>query len=598
MRCLLIISMIFIFQNSAHAFFGMLGRDQCPYQQQALPVQRSDAQQALNSQIQGLVAQRQQLELRFNQLSGEATQLQAQVRAYIRTPWSETMLAHMDNGFDCCSSQGNYAGVYDESSDRKPAGQDLPDYSGETTAPAPVDPTPVAPPSYTPPVYTPPQNTGNSCQGYDMSYCSQTWGQGPTTAPSGGGLCLQTGFAATPAWYQAACRHGGRIDAQVCSHPSIAVSPADYQMCVNTIASYERLSAERRQLGAQIQQYNVGINNLRTPYAGSSSQGSQSSGLLSGIGNFLSEVVGTLGPFMLNQYLSRSTVQPPPQAALYGQRRPVTNVDGSGGGSPYYNVPQAPPPYYGPQYGYGLSYGGRYGGQLPGLNLGGFGCSQGVLGGGLNLVGMLLGASAGLSTNASVQSLFGSNGGFAPFLAYLSGYGNQYSGIPSQTFPGYMPPYQPGSIYGTSPYSGNASLQLSVPQYYSGFQMSGAQPTAQTLLPTPYIYGNSPALGQTPVPGLGGTQNSFYYSQRLQTERIMQDAQAQLAYRQLQFGVQVGLQNPPAGATVGAGSTWALDPRIAQGYQTPAYLQPTNSNLLLQSLLGGRLNFNLGVNGN
>lgn len=592
---------VFTFSGAVHAFFGTLGRDQCSYQQQAYPVQSVDAQQALNTQIQGLESQRQQLEQRFNYLSSEALQLQARIRGSIRAPWSETMLAHMDNGFDCCTGSNQYSSIDSMTSNRRPAGQDLPGAYEEVTAPAPV---PVDPaPSYAPPApaYTPPQNTGTSCQGYDGAYCSQSWGPGPSTAAPGGGLCLQTGFAATPAWYQAACRHGGRIDPQVCSNPQIAVSPADYQMCVSTLTAYETLSIERRQLGAHIQQYTAGINNLRSggaQYTSASSGETTGGGFLSGIGNFLGEVVSTVGPFMLNQYLSRQTPQVPPQVAQYGPRRPVTNVDGTRttAPTPFYNTPQAAPPYYGPQYGYGLSYGGRYGGQLPGFSAGGFGCSQGVLGAGMNILGMLLGGSTGLNMNANIQSTFGANGGFAPFLAYLTGYGNQYSGVPPHTFPGFMPPYQPGSIYGTHPHTGNASLQLSIPSYYAGFQLGGARPTVGGVLPTPYSYGNTPVGNRTPVPGLGSSHNSFYYSQRLQTERMMYDAQADLASRQLQLGFQASLQNP---SVPGYSHTtnWAIDPRIAQGYQTPAYLQPTSSNLLLQSLLGGGLNFNFGVSG-
>ncbi|MCC6137553.1 MAG: hypothetical protein IT287_02905, partial [Bdellovibrionaceae bacterium] len=463
MKTLMAFLVLIFLSVPSEAFFGLLGRDQCTQPQSAYPTYANDAQQALTVQIQGLESQKQQMEARMAQLSQESLRLQAGIRGYIYTPWSETMLAHVDNGLDCCAPTSVYSILYWQNTERRPAGQDLPTPDEDVAEAYPVDPAPEAPAYVAPaPEYTPPKTT-NSCQGYPAQYCSNDWGK-PYSAPRpGGGLCLQTGFAATPAWYQAACRNGGKIDSQVCSNPQIAKSPAQYQSCINMLDAYQKVAVEKRQLGAHIQEVNVGINNLRysptgVPNPNLNTSTEAKGGLLAGIGNFIGGVVQTLGPFMLNQYMSyqqqksTNTYAPGSRMAKYGPPQRVTNVDGSTTfNRPYYTRPEPPPPYYGPRYGYPYSYAGNYGAMLPGYQTGGFGCTPGSMNNGMSLIGTLLGGVLGLNANASLQASFGPNGGYVPYQAYLNGYGNQYAGIPPYTFPGYAPPYQPGSIYGTTP---------------------------------------------------------------------------------------------------------------------------------------------------
>ena len=240
----------------------------------------------------------------------------------------------------------------------------------------PVNPVPDAP-AYTPPVIAPapPQNT---CHGYASQYCSTQWGQTYTRPQPGGGLCLQTGFAATPAWYYAACRNGGQVDPQVCSHAQIAKNPADYQMCIYSLNSYQQVTRNRRNIAGNIHQLNVTISGFQgtgqSTYGGSSET---KSGSFKRRRPFHGTVISTLGPIVLDQYLSYQAQKnarysyPGAGVSQYGPiRHPVPGPGGNTNGTPgQLLAPRLQPaPYYGPRYGYGFNYGGNYGATSAGLS--------------------------------------------------------------------------------------------------------------------------------------------------------------------------------------------------------------------------------------
>ncbi len=604
MKSPLILLYLFIFASPAQAMFGLLGRDQCGHQQSAFPSVQSDNRHAINVQLQGLVSQRQQMQGRMSQLNANILRMQGSIRGYIQSPWAETMLAHMDNGFDCCAPTGVYALLQLPDSGRRPAGQDLPppEY-GEIT---PVDPTP-EPPPYNPPTYTPPAPPANSCQGYSVNYCSSNWGTPYTPPKHGGGLCLQTGFAATPAWYQAACRNGGKIDAQVCSHPNIAKNTSYYQDCMNTLNNYQAASVQKRQLGAHIQEINVSIARFK----GTGSGSGNGSEVKSGIGGLLGNVIKTLGPFMLSQYMSyqqeKSVAQtqygPGSFAAKYGPPRPVTNVDGSIGSPiapprPYYNYPQPPPPNYGPRYGYPFSYGGNYGAVLPNFQQGGFGCTPGASNNGMSLISTLLGGGLGLNLNAKLQSNFGPNGGYAPYQAYLNGYGNQHAGVPPYAFNGHTPPYQPGSIYGTTPtyrppYASPNGYQA-VPNYFSRFNVN-FNPTANTQQQfPPYSYA-PPIYNQTQpqANNYGWQYNSYFYAQDQNNQQMLLENEARMRQRAMNVNWQTN-----SITTLNAGNTAQYYPSsyTSMSYNTqnpytysanPSAYNQVDMKALMQNLLMG-----------
>lgn len=615
---MLFLTLLFL-TSPSHALFGLLGRDQCNYQQSAYPTYQNDNQHALKVQIQGLETQRGQMEARFAQISSEGLRLQAGIRGYIHSPWSETMLAHIDNNLDCCAPTTVYAilnlNFYDQ---RRPAGQDLntPEYN-ET--PTPVDPVGgyVEPPPYIPPKKT------NSCQGYPAQFCSNNWGTPYSEPKPGAGLCLQTGFAATPAWYQAACRNGGKIDTQVCSNPQIAKDPSQYQQCIQMLSAYQNLSGEKRQLAAHIQEMNTSINNVRYSATGNPNytpSGETKNGFLSGVGNLLGSVISTLGPFMLNQYMSyqqqksSSTYAPGSRMAKYGPPRRVTNVDGSlssprDNPRPYYQHPQPPPPYYGPRYGYPFNYAGNYGALLPGYQQGGFGCTPGTSNNGMSLVSTLLGGlGLNLNANTNIQSNFGPNGGHTPYQAYLNAYGNQYAGVPPYTFPGYTPPYQPGSIYGTTPtyrppYATPYGYQ-SIPNYYSRYNINYQPPTSVPEYNPPYMYSPTNYANNQPATNNFGWQyNSYYYAQQMNNQRMILENDARMRQRQMDVQLQVQqLQR--------INSSFQYQPQyqntsyLSNGYTTP-YTYNSNSynqvdmKSLLQGLLTGQsAYFNVNMNAN
>ncbi|MCB9072004.1 MAG: hypothetical protein H6623_00150 [Bdellovibrionaceae bacterium] len=547
MKILPFIFLIMFFSSASHAFFGMLGRDQCSYPSTPYPVVPQDYQHAQQAQVQGMYGQLQQMNARFQQLTADGMRLQSALRVQIQDPWVEPVLAHMDNGLDCCAPTRVYSVIDIHLKDRRPAGQDIdePTYEApqqtETTNAYPIGPVPEGP---SPVPYEPPKvSNNNSCQGYPAQYCSTQWGQ-TYSPPQSGQLCLQTGFTATPAWYQAACRPGGKIDPQICSNPQIARNPADYQGCMHNLQMYERLTLEKRTLGAQIHNLSLSIQNYQSPNSSVANGGGSSEtkvgSFLSGVGNFLSSVVSNVGPLVLNQYMSYQAQKnaynnPGANMAIYGPPRPVMSLNGRMGPPlASYPIPRPPPPFYGPSYGYGFGYGGSYGAILPGYQSGGFGCSPGAAGGGQNLLSLLFG---GAGLNSRLQASFGSNGGYAPYQAYLQGYGNQYSGIPSYSFQGYTPPYQPGSIYGTVPvYQSPLSLMNSynaVPNFFANGGIGQTlRPPGTLVSPQPYSYmPNQLSIG---IPGnnYGYQYNSYFYAQQLANQQRYIAAQAEMQRQQ------------------------------------------------------------------
>lgn len=603
---------ILLLAPPTHAFFGMLGRDQCGYQQSAFPTSPSDANNAARIQLQALYSQRQQMQGKFAQLNTNILSMQGSIRGYMHSPWSEAMLAHMDNGYDCCAPTGVYAILQLPSSERRPAGQDL--YPPENNEIKPVDPTP-EPPPYSPPAYTPPAPPTSACQGHPAQYCSNNWGQPYSPPRQGGGLCLQTGFASNPAWYQAACRNGGKIDPQVCSHPQIAKQPSQYRECINTLSAYQNASVQKRQLGAHIQEINGTIARFNGTGSGGATQGSE---IKTGVGGLLGNIVSTIGPFMLSQYMayqqdksvSQTQYGPGSFAAKYGPPRPVTNVNGT---SAYYpppyqqpptNYPQPPPPNYGPRYGYPFSYGGNYGATLPNYQQGGFGCSPGSMNNGMSLISTLLGGGTGLNLNANLQSSFGPNGGSAPYQAYLNGYGNQYAGIPPYTFTGHTPPYQPGGIYGTTPTYNLPSTNgnQAIPNYFSRFNINFNPNVNQSRSFPPYSYAPTNYNNVQPQTNNFGWQyNSYFYAQAQNNQQMLLENEARMRQRSMNLQFQTNQLNVMNSGYKAYYPPGYGNSSYSSGYQNPFTYSKNPSaynyvdmNSVMQSLMmGNSVKFNI-----
>lgn len=609
MRIQVFVLLFLLLASPAHAFFGLLGRDQCGYQQTSFPSYPSDTNNAARIQLQSLVSQRQQMQGRLAQLNSNILRMQGAIRGYIHTPWSETMLAHMDNGFDCCAPTGVYAILHIPNNGRRPAGQDLHPPDDIT----PVDPTP-DPPSYTPPAYTAPAPPSNSCQGYPVQYCSNNWGQPYSPPQQGGGFCLQTGFAATPAWYQAACRNGGKIDSQVCSNPQIAKQPAMYRECIDTLNGYQAASVQKRQMGAHLQELNTNIARFSGTGSGGGYQGSE---MKSGIGSLLGNIVSTIGPFMLNQYMAyqqeKNMAQmrygPGSFATPYNGPR-LANVAGNTGYYPasyqqsFNNYPQPPPPYYGPRYGYPYSYGGNYGATLPNYQQGGFGCTPGAMNNGMSLVSSLLGGGMGLNLNANLRSNFGPNGGYAPYQAYLNGYGNQYTGIPPYNFAGYTPPYQPGGIYGTTPiyrppYATPYGYQT-IPNYYSRLNVNFNPNITQPQSLSPYIFAPTNYSQMQPQNNYYGWQyNSYFYAQAQNNNQMMLENEARMRQRAMNLQFQTNQLNVMNSGYSSYYPSGYGNSSLVSNYQNPytystnpsAYNQVDMKSLMQNLLMGNSMYF-------
>lgn len=445
----------------AHAFFGMLGRDQCNYPTSSFPTAPSDFNQAAQVQLQELERNRVTLEAQIGTFNAETTRLQGYIRAQFSSRWAEGILGHMDNGLDCCAPVGSVYVSKEKIGSRNVASEVITPVAEGATNSTAIIPTPANGNGnaavIVPAPVTPPPNIGNivvdaSCFGQPREFCSREWGQGSTPPPSvGAPLCLQNGFLATPAWYYKACRNGGDIDPQVCSDNRIASNPADAQNCVQVLAAYRSLAQQKKQSASLLAQINIQIQGVKYPnrpstFGGGSSETTHN--LMFNIGGVLGSLAQMAMPLVMNQYQSflgekdpryRQNVQSPLYRDVTNLNRPVGSV------------------YYGPNYGYGFNYMGNYGGQPPSYQTGGFGCSTGLFGAGMNLISQLFGGGA------LGGSLSGGLGGFGNLLGSFFGgmngggilngvaqllYGNQVSNIPSYRFGGFSPPYQVNGIYG------------------------------------------------------------------------------------------------------------------------------------------------------
>lgn len=543
----------------SYGFFGMLGRDQCGHQQTPFPVNGNDYASADQQRLKGLKEYRGTLTDKMAKLNADMKKAQGVIRAYFNAPWSDAMFAHMDNEFDCCNVRPTSAKVLRAT--RMPAGNsvDGPDaYVDDevVTNPEPED-------SYTEPE--------------DTAY----------TEPTPGQHCLQTGFAAGRDWNKHACRDGGQIDPQICSNASISKAPGNYQKCIGIIKIYRDLASQKRTLSTQIADLDAQISPTR---AGNDSGDNKKGGFLSGIGNLLGGVISVALPFIVNQYASYTAKKQAanmPQGRLPGPRQVLAppnagrNMYGPGprerSGTLGFNQMQAPPPFYGPNYGYGMGYGGQYGQSLPGFQTGGFGCSPGMLGGGLNMLAMLMGGMSGQSSgmggmmamllgggmnmNANLNANFSLMGGAAPYAGMQMAYGNNYPAVPPYSMGGFTPPYQPGGIYGGTPtyipnFNGSA-----IPNYYTG-----QQNPSYTAPPMGCPSCISPLPPNTSYMNAGNNSNSFYYAQQMNNnQRLMENQamqmrqQSELEYQLYQLRMMNGQNTPYTSTNYQMGNTNGLN---------------------------------------
>jgi hypothetical protein len=385
-------------------FYPAMVWGNCPYPQQNFPMEQQDEQHALGVKVRELKTARSNLEKQLPQINADIARARNSVHYYLRAPWGDSVIAHMDNGFDCCDSSQKIAKRESKENNRRPAGTDIVDMpvsGGEV-----VDPIPYGDdPSYPEPSYPEPSNPGsdNSCYGYSKEYCQQGWGK--NESPSNGGLCLQTGFAATTAWYNASCRSGGRVNPGICGDARISNYPNDYQQCVQILNDYYRLSRAKRRLSGQVQAYNDEIKGLNR-------------GRARGFGASVVNFLKTAGPFLLMAYIanqqSKSTREQyqsyrPPYSGTVGSIGQPNSLSGR-----YASVGSRPPAFFGSDYGHPFQSGGMMGQILPALMSGSFGCSTG---GGSSL------------------------GGLESFLPMLAGGIN--GGLPST--PGSLPPPNDGN---------------------------------------------------------------------------------------------------------------------------------------------------------
>ena len=477
MRLYVLILMLFL-SSEGHAYYGNFSGETCPYRPQQYQPPQSDYTHAAQVQARELEQRRLQLELQLNQVSRELLLAQNHARRYFRNPWAETILAHMDNGFDCCS-QRTYSQLFEEKS-RMPAGdpsyvppahQDTevvtPAAPYQEEEPPPPPPRPVRPVAVTPPVpppapihepqYQPARPHADSCYGQDPQYCQNDWGH-ETHPETGGQHCLQTGFAATPAWYHMACRPGGQIDPRVCSDRRVTTSPHEQQACFQMLQVYQQLSLRKRHLASQIAGLRSQIqiysqpNRPHAPHYGTlghdtesqygahgSTEAVSGSGLLSVLGAVLG---GFASSYANNQiYQPQPHYRPFPGPSLPSRPIPGGPIPGRLPGRVIGVRPisPSPVPYYGPNYGYPYSNAGRYGAIVPGTT-GAFGCSTGN-NTGFSLIGQLLGQFLLRNNNR------GPFVGYRPYAQFNSLYGNRLPGQPIQSFRGVPPPYRPGGIY-------------------------------------------------------------------------------------------------------------------------------------------------------
>jgi hypothetical protein len=509
----------------------MMGNDQCGYPQTPFPMNSGDYVNADQQRLKGLKDYRASLAAKMNKINADLAKAQKVIKAYFGPPWCDAMFAHMDNEFDCCPSRIRPTSAQVGGNDaRMPAGQNNPDPYVD------ID-------DYTQP---PPSDDYTEPPASDDEY----------TEPPAGQHCLQTGFGSSRDWNKYACRDGGQIDPEVCSNGAISKSPGNYQKCVGILKIYRDLAAQKRELAGQIEDLDMQINSRN-----GGGDGSGKKSFMSGIGNFLGGVISVAVPFIISQYMSYSAQKQMANAPMPGPRHVLAQPGGGrmmygpGGGRSgslgFGGQMSPPPPYYGPNYGYGFGNGGQYGMTLPGFQMGGFGCSPGMMGGGLNLLSMLMGGGGmgmgggmgglmgallggnmrmNMGINASLGGSFGMMGGGAPYAAMNMGYGNSVPYIPPYAMGGFSPLYQPGGIYGGTPsympnYSGSA-----VPNFYTG------QPSSNYYAP---MSGCNACM--MPLPGSSNYSgaNSFYYAQQMANNQRIAENQAAYLRRQSELDYQL-----------------------------------------------------------
>lgn len=411
-------------------FFPAVAFGFCPYPQQNFPTEPQDEQHSLGVQVREIRTARSNLERQMPQINSEISRTRGSINYYLKAPWADAVIAHMDNGFDCCDGTRRTAQA-DGDNKRRPAGVDYSDTpvtggGSEVVDPLPYydDPAPVQP-TYPEPAQDSGQYSGNdySCNGYSNDFCQPNWGR--NESPSNGGLCLQTGFAATNAWYNASCRSGGRVNPGICGDARISKYPNDYEQCVQILNEYYRLSRAKRRMSGQIQAYNEQVRNLN--------QGRRQN-FGAAVGSFLKAA----GPFLLMYAISQQSQssvreqyqnQRPSYTGTVGSIGQPNSLSGRYGGSPS----SQPPNFYGSDYGHPYQSGGMMGQLLPAMMSGGFGCS-GSSGSGLGsvlplLMGGTLGGNFGM-TPYQPGGLSGGVSGGVPGYPSTGGYdqGNGWTG--------------------------------------------------------------------------------------------------------------------------------------------------------------------------
>ncbi len=371
-------------------FFPALVLGFCPFPQQNFPTEQLDEQHAMGVRARELQTARSNLERQFPQINADISRTRNSVSYYLKAPWGDAVIAHMDNGFDCCHSTRQSAQATAQKTNRYPAGSDYVDApvtggGSEVVDPLPYDEEPAPAPSYPEPSYPEPTGGDNySCNGYSGDFCQSNWGR--NDSPSNGGLCLQTGFAATNAWYSASCRSGGRVNPGICGDARISNYPNDYEQCVQILNEYYRLSRAKRRMSGQIQTYNDQIRGLNQERRGNF-------GALAG--NFLRAA----GPFLLMYAISQQSqssvrqqyqTQRPRYGGVGSMGQPNSLSGRYSGGS----SSQAPN-FYGADYGHPFQSGGMMGQILPAMMSGGFGCSEGSGSGLGSVLPLLMGGNLG-----------------------------------------------------------------------------------------------------------------------------------------------------------------------------------------------------------
>lgn len=561
-RLVKIAILIIFLPLQSQAILGMMGRNHCSYQQQPYRPNPNDYRQRAQIEIRYYEEQRQALDRQLSLLSNRQLKLQGQIRSYFGTPWSEAMLAHMDNGYDCCPSSRVYA--FTDKGDKTRS------IASEVTTSSEIVPIQIdaPPPLSEPPEIIPTENV--SCFGYNNQYCASGWRRGRPVSPPRGAQCPRTGFHQTPAWYYSACHNEGRVNPEVCADSQISTRPANYRVCIELLENYRQVSYKKRRLASLLQDVNNSIYAAKYPnrplpenYSGevkSSSDG----GLLNGLGQVLGKVAQVALPFVLQGGVSYLDRPQPRYRGNYGQRRrpppgsPIHRLPpGAISRGPVYtpNSPQST--FYGPRYGYPFSQGGSYGQINPGLISGGFGCSQGSNGGGTNLLGSLLAMSmGGASSGRSPAGTFGAFGGNSLFYALNLAMGNRMPGMQSWQLGGRQGPYHPGGLrfgsrlnmnsggggigsYFSSLFQGNQS----VPNYYSrsypygsrgtnGLLSSGYDPRLQFNVRRPSLpnyLNRSYSRLYTGDP----RYKSYYYQQNLRDRTRWQQHQSRLQAMQV-----------------------------------------------------------------